>query len=239
MRGRSRCQRPHGDRRLQGHRQESVLGQSPAGRELKSAPGVHLSRGYRPNFTDKACGDSPRCEGKGTARDPVGVSLFPGSSRQREPSPRAESPKSRSSGRARGSGEDCHRRSQAWPGSCPAARAQRPRDQVRPRHGDRASHRRVWPADPAASPGDEREPPVPLTQAPPYSWGAHGAPGARRVGCCPGPAPCVAARPACACARGAQKSPGAGRLAGNFQNHNCLGVCCVYGPGSEYTFSLL
>lgn len=34
-------------------------------------PWGYFSRSYCPNFTDRACGDSPRWVGKGTARDPV------------------------------------------------------------------------------------------------------------------------------------------------------------------------
>lgn len=66
----------------------------------------------------------------------------------------------------------------------------------------------------------EREPPGASRPGSPDSRLLRGdrALGARCGGCGPGPAPCVAAwaQPAGARTRGDQKSPGAGRLAGNF-----------------------
>lgn len=133
-RGRSSCQRPHGERRLQGQRQQSVLGQSPTGSEWKSTPGVTFLGAIALTLRAGPAEIPLHVRGRARLGSPWGLSVLRFIEAARPLAPCFE-PEVR---QRRGLGEEPHGQSQAWPRSCPAARPRCPPDELRPRCGVRA-----------------------------------------------------------------------------------------------------
>lgn len=145
-RDRSGCQRPHGERRLQGQRQESVL------ERVEINPWGYFLGAIAPTLRTRPAEIPLGARGRarlGTLCG-VGAPRFRQAARPPRPALRAQSTATAAEpGAARGLGEEPHGRSQAWPRSCPAARPERPRDERGP--WGPCLTPSVWPVLPLAS----------------------------------------------------------------------------------------